>query len=107
MRCVYVMTLLVLTTAIGCASQRNRKESTAPVARIAAPAAALAFDLPAGGMPEFAFNRPLRDPVAFVGFDGPIVTYSYIRTDDRQYIYDAFNDYERRSLSTRVGVSFR
>lgn len=105
MRCVLAMALLVLT--VGCASQAP-VEPPAPVAQLAAPAASLAFDAPAGGVvPEYVWNRDGRGPEAYVGFDESTITYSFIQTDDRQYLFDKFNDYDRRVYSTRVGVSYR
>ena len=106
MRSVVLIALLGLT--VGCASNRQKSVAPAPVAQLTAPSAALAFDGPmTGALPEYALNRPGREGGAYVGYDETIVTWSYTRTDDRQYLFDDFNDYDRRAYSARVGVSYR
>jgi len=106
MRCLAAIVLIGLT--LGCSATRHKNAPPAPVAQRSAPAAALAFDGPVNGtLPEYALDRPSRDPVAYVGYDLSIVIYSYTRTDDRQYLFDQFNDYDRQAYSTRIGVSYR
>ena len=51
-------------------------------------------------------SRDGRAADAFVGYETQTATYSYLRTDDRQ-TDDGSNRYERRAVSTKVGVSYR
>lgn len=102
-----LLLVVLASLAVGCASRRE-KPAPAAVAQLATPGAALAFDPPAAyPLPEFALARNDRDRQAYVGFDQTIVTYSYVETDDRQYLYDRFNDFERRAYSGRSTVSYR
>ena len=100
-----IMSLLLVT---GCASKSKKNAPPPPVAQLSQPSAALAFDVP-GVMPvpEFVFGRDFREHAAYVGYDEAIVTYAYVRTDDRQYIYDRFTDFERQAVSAKTWVSVR
>lgn len=105
-----IVAVLFLTTLAGCAADRSKPvEATQPlVFRRPAPAAALAFDAPTGLVLSYqALARDYRDPAAYVGYDDIVTTYSYTLTDDRQYLFDNFNDFERRVISARTSVSYR
>jgi hypothetical protein len=104
------VTFLILMPLVGCAAHRSKTvEVSQPlVFRDRAPAAAMVFDAPvARPLPTEALARLYRDPAAFVGYDDTIVTYTVVRTDDRQYLFDNFNDFERQTLSAKVSVSYR
>ncbi len=70
------------------------------------PATALVFDLPPS---DDAYppnlSREGRYPAAFFGYQDLTTTFSYLRTDDRQN--GSFSGYFRRSVTERVGVSYR
>ena len=89
--------ILLCLAMVGCATHQNTPPpTTAPVAiaspvvvQVAdyqeSPAPALAFDPPSiADQPPLELSRDDRRPAAFVGFDGPITTYFWIHTDDRQ-----------------------
>ncbi|HEV7298606.1 MAG TPA: hypothetical protein VGN72_04515 [Tepidisphaeraceae bacterium] len=107
MRSLAVILSLGLIT--GCASHRDKTTAPPPpVAQLSQPSAALAFDVPGmQPLPEYVFARDLRQHAAYVGFDTAITTYAYVRTDDRQYIYDRFTDFERQAVSAKMWVSTR
>lgn len=102
---------VLLLGAWGCASQP--KPQAEPKAVAAAPvygeasAGALVFDPPViAGQPRPELARQDRIPGAFVGYESITATYFWVRVDDR--MDSDFNDrYERRAISTRVGVSYR
>ena len=115
------LTLAALT--IGCAS--TRPGATAKVEPAAAPvryeestSIALAFDPPVTTgerLPDL--SRDLRDPAAFVGFDGPSTTFYWIHTDDWQDSdwggggrgngFGAGDRYQRRAVMDKTGVTYR
>ena len=103
-----VLALLVVASSIvGCASKRPAPVP-APVAQLAQPSAALAFDPPAGyPLPDYVLARGERQDRAYVGYDQTIMTFSHVETYDRQYHYDRFNDFERRAYSGRSTISYR
>ena len=118
--------LLLGTCVAGCAAKpHGTVNASAPVP---APreyeelsASALVFDPPvAAGLPALELSRDLRQPSAFVGFDGPITTYYWIHTDDCQYStwgggggggggLGSFlgDQYERRAVIDTTGVRYR
>jgi hypothetical protein len=99
--------LAVASLVLGCASKKSTS-IPAPVAQLAQPSAALAFDPPVAYLlPEYVLARNFRQQAAYVGYDQTITTFSYIETDDRQYHFDKFNDFERRAYSGRSTVSYR
>jgi hypothetical protein len=55
------------------------------------------------------FSRQGRQPEAFAGFEEIISTYYYLRVDDRQLDYNgaSHDRFERRAISTRLGVTYR
>ena len=109
MRCLALVAIGLL--AVGCASSKKKQSEPAPppaVAQLAKPSAALAFDPPAAyPLPEEVLARDFRERNAYVGYDQTIATFSYVRTDDRQRLFDKFNDFERRAVSRRSTVSYR
>jgi hypothetical protein len=89
--------ILLCLAMAGCAAHKTMPApTTAPVAAILldrvqmadyqeSPAPALVFDPPSiADEPPLLLSRDDRRPAAFVGFDGPITTYYWIHTDDRQ-----------------------
>jgi hypothetical protein len=89
--------ILLCFSIAGCAMHKATPASTtSPVAAIQldkaqmadyqeSPAPALVFDPPAiADEPPLLLFRDDRRPAAFGGFDGPITTYYWIHTDDRQ-----------------------
>jgi hypothetical protein len=102
--------------AAGCTSHSRNGGTTAaePTALLAAyraaPSSALAFDPPVSTtQPPLDLNRDARLPAAFVGYDQGIATFYYVRTDDRDFSGFGHNhlQYERRAISTKIGVSYR
>jgi hypothetical protein len=89
--------ILLGVAMVGCATHQNTPPpTTAPIAVTSpvvvqmadyqeSPAPALVFD-PASiaDQPPLQLTRDDRRPAAFVGFDGPITTFFWIHTDDRQ-----------------------
>jgi len=71
------------------------------------PATALAFT-PTIALhePPIALWRDLRQPAAFVGFEGLGASFIYIRTDDRQS-NDNTDSYLRQSIIEKTGVTYR
>lgn len=51
-------------------------------------------------------SRADREPGAFVGFDDPIRTFMYVRTDDR-FSANGDDRYERRAIIEKIGASTR
>jgi hypothetical protein len=72
-------------------------------------ASALAFDPPiVANAVTPNLSRVGRGEAAYVGYDEPITTFFYLRTDDRQVFQgDSNSRYERRATSERFGVSYR
>jgi hypothetical protein len=70
--------------------------------------AALAMDPPIiQDNPRLMLARDIRERSAFVGFDQGSTTFFWVRMDDRQ-TEDVRNDrFERRSVTVRVGTSYR
>jgi len=72
------------------------------------PAAALAYAPPVAdaGLPmEQIVDRAPRQPRAFIGYASSVTEYFWLRTDDRlRFGQGAEDRYERRAVSTRVGV---
>ena len=94
----------------GCAAQKHPAQTPpqAP-ARTYQPAASgsLVFDPPVTlGEPPVELSRDGRAPDAFVGYESQTATYTYLRLDDRQ-TNDSSSRYERRAISTKVGVTYR
>jgi hypothetical protein len=70
-------------------------------------ATALALTPPAARAAEdIDLPRAERQPAIFVGFDALTETFFYVRTDDR-FTNDGSDRFIRRSISERVGVSYR
>jgi len=70
-------------------------------------AMALVFDPPVTASdPAPDLSRDGRQASAFVGYDDPITTFFYVRTDDRWRLGHN-DDYERRAVIERSGVSYR
>jgi hypothetical protein len=91
------LAILLCLAMVGCAAHTTTPPATAaPIAVMPpvvvqmadyqeSPASALAFDPPSiADQPPLQLTRDDRRPAAFVGFDGPITTYFWIHTDDRQ-----------------------
>ena len=118
---------LVCLAAMGCNSKRPVQHVAAPRADDelryeAVTASALVFDPPViAGEEPLELSRAEREPVAVVGYDGPIEERYYIRFDDSQIGYGSgggrfgrggggggnFDRYERRAVTERVGVRYR
>lgn len=102
--------MVLLLTAVGCAARSDKKASGVAMLRPTyqeAPAAALVFDAPVTlGEPAVFLPRDQRTLGAFVGFEELTTTYHYLRTDDRDS-NDGSDWYVRRSVSERIGVSYR
>jgi hypothetical protein len=116
--------LIFSLTAAGCAhQQRATAPSTQPtVVYIDQPVVALAYAPPvAQGNGYGSLDRAGRQPQAFVGYETLVTEYFWLRTDDRFRFYTSgggrsgsghgsgfgstANDrYERRAVSTRIGV---
>jgi hypothetical protein len=101
---------------VGCAAQPSKPARTAqePQPLLAvyrqAPSAALVFDPPViSDQPPVNVSRDDRTPAAFVGYESTIATFYYVRTDDRQFDGFGLNQdrFERRAISTKVGISYR
>jgi hypothetical protein len=108
--------IVIALLAVGCSSESRDRSAKAqeplPVLAVykAAPSSALAFDPPvAANLPPQDLDRETRAPGAFIGYDQGIATFYYVRTDDRQFNGFGGNQlqYERRAISTKVGVSYR
>jgi hypothetical protein len=97
----------------GCAAQKHpsadasKPQPLAPPRYLPAASGSLVFDPPVTlGEPPLQLSREGRAPDAFVGYESTTATYFYLRVDDRQ-TSDAGNRYERRAISTKVGVTYR
>ncbi|MBV8779888.1 MAG: hypothetical protein JO353_00690 [Phycisphaerae bacterium] len=99
-----------LAFAGGCATQHHAPEAanTQPTRdECDPPAVALAFDPPITiDQGELALDRESREPRAFVGYDEPTITYSYLRVDDRMD-GTGRGRYDREAVAERIGVSTR
>lgn len=120
--------------SLGCARQNVIPPATQPatVIYVDQPATALAFapsavtESPAvafsggsGGGVLAADDRGGRQPRAFVGYESAVTEYYWLRTDDRIRFYPGqsrgsgwtgggnYDRYERRAVTTRVGVRYR
>lgn len=95
---------------VGCAQQRVKPaEPQATLQPMYEPSAAgaLVFDAPVTqGQPPLQLSREGRATDAFAGYESTTATYFYVRSDDR-FTSDHSNRFERRAISTRVGVSYR
>ena len=108
----------ILLTIAGCAT---KPPPAPPVATPEPPpvyqeltASALVFEHPIIlNQPPLELSRDLRQPSAFIGYDGPITTYYWIHTDDWQD--NSWCDpngsvgdrYQRRALIDTAGVRYR
>jgi hypothetical protein len=110
---------MILVGTAGCARQsrhaaRDRQDDPFDAAQPAA--AALVFE-PAVAYdgPPLELSRAGREPEAFVGYAEGVAEYFYVRWDDRQSNFGhgrrggsgAFDRYERRAISEKVGVLYR
>ena len=109
-----VSIIILAALSGGCAVQPAPRQPVADLKPIppAKPiaAASLAFDPPVIiGQPPIQMSREGRSPDAFVGYETTTITSYYIRSDDRQLDFgDHRQDlYDRRAISTKVGVSYR
>lgn len=118
-----VVLSMVLLLASGCATNHKKKtnapldgpkqeSTTRPAALHYQPSAAgsLVFDPPVTlGAPALDLSREYRNPDAFVAYDAGFITYTYVRTEDRQMGdgSNRYDRYDRRAISTKVGVSYR
>jgi hypothetical protein len=103
------LVLVLLLAAGGCAARSPKRPDGMGMRPTYedAPAAALVFDSPVTlNEPPIFLPRDQRQPGAFVGFDELTITYQYLRTDDR-HTNDGTDRYIRRSVSERIGVSYR
>lgn len=94
-------------------------EAVPAAERIAAPASALVFDLPvAQGLPPINLDRSIRQPAAFVGFEGPTVEYHTVLIDNRQGVGNGWyggcgffggtdDSYQRQDVTVRSSVRYR
>ena len=96
---------------VGCAAHKAQPEARAtslykPTDAGPVTASALAFDPPIAAVePSLDLSRESREPLAVLGYDEPIATFSYVRSDDRFRVTFADGDrYERRAISERVGI---
>lgn len=100
-----VLPILALSLLVGCASKP--KKAVAPVVVYEdRPAAALAYAAPVGSLiPDEVLDRDLRAPRAFMGYTPGYTEFYWVRTDDRFRFGEGHADrYERRAVSTRVGI---
>ena len=105
----------------GCASQPPMGGIVPPAAEAeryeAITASALVFDPPVTwDAPPLDLSRDERAPAAFVSFEGPIITYFWIHTDDWQgsdwgggcgRFGGRGDSFERRAVIDKVGVTYR
>jgi hypothetical protein len=109
------MGVLIITVALmgGCAAQKpvSRNEPVTASRYLPATSGSLVFDSPiTQGDPRPDLSRQGRGTDAFVGYETQTTTYFYLRTDDRvasDWSHGGNNRYERRAVSTMVGVSYR
>ena len=109
------VSILVAFFAAGCTTSRGQQVPAQPIAQSAstyddAVAASLVFEPPiVASQPRIDFSRDGRAAEAFAGFEEIISTYYYLRVDDRQLDYNGHSHdrFERRAITTRVGVIHR
>ncbi|MDW8263292.1 MAG: hypothetical protein RMJ35_12265 [Phycisphaerales bacterium] len=91
-----------------CCAQQTAAPTTRPATIVLhdRPAAALAFAPPAGvSVPEWVLERTQRGPSAFVGYESLSTEHFWLRIDDRyRFGRGDYDRFERRAVSTRVGV---
>ena len=102
--------LILAACVLGC--QKTRKPVSVAPLPTTRPAehvsGALAFTPPiARNEPELQLWRDGRELTAFGGYDQTISQYYYIRTDDRQNIWNNDDTYMRRAVNVRFGVNTR
>jgi len=101
------LSILALSLLAGCAAKKPAPQPVVVVYEDR-PAAALAYAAPVRdyGLPLSEItDRGTRQPRAFIGYESLVREYFWIRTDDRfRFGNGAENRFERRSVSTRVGV---
>jgi hypothetical protein len=109
-----VLVAILALAVSGCAQNKPMGKSSttmaaSPVPRAYAPspATSLVFDPPVTiGQPPLQLSREARTPDAFVSYDSLTTTYFYLQTDDGAIGYP-FERYQRRAITTKVGVSYR
>ncbi|HZZ41393.1 MAG TPA: hypothetical protein VFE58_00515 [Tepidisphaeraceae bacterium] len=104
-----IITILLLSTLIGCASQHPASTAQTPALTptYAYPASALVFDPPiAYNVPALDLSRNDRGPSAFAGFQQSTTSLTYTFTDDHQST-DFHNSYDRYSYISQIGTSVR
>jgi hypothetical protein len=99
---------------VGCAHTQKPQQATLPAlfelnGSAPATSSALVFDPPViANEPPVELARETRQPVAVLGYEDIVTTYSYTRSDDRfRVTFDNGDRYERRSISERIGISTR
>jgi hypothetical protein len=105
------LSILLLLAGGCCCGQKASVPATQPTMVVYQDraAAALAFVAPAGDpvAPDI-LERAGRSPRAFLGYETLITEYFWLRTDDRLRFGRGNEDrFERRAVSTRVGVRQR
>ena len=110
-----------MSVAASSGAGANRYDDAVP-ASASASASALVFRAPiAADEPALDLSRAPRQPSAFVGFEDPIIEYYDVTTIDRQvsggwmgrsgsgFGWDgsAYDRYERRAVTEKVGVLHR
>jgi hypothetical protein len=98
----------------GCAHTTKPQQAKLPALfrqndAASATSSALVFDPPATiNEPPLELARETRQPMAVLGYEDIVTTYSYTRSDDRFRVsFDNGDRYERRSISERIGISTR
>ncbi|HVT90068.1 MAG TPA: hypothetical protein VHD56_14540 [Tepidisphaeraceae bacterium] len=103
--------IFMLACVGGCATSAHKQMAERPLPQYApAAASALAFDPPViAGQPVVDTSREGRATEAFAGYESLTETFFYLRTDDDQRDFFGNRDdlYERRAISTKIGVSYR
>ena len=101
------MTTLGLT---GCATKPAAQAPPSEPQFDDAVVASLVFEPPVvASEPPLEISRQGRGPAAHAGFEEIVSTYYYLYVDDRQLDYNgrSHDRFERRAVSTRVGVTHR
>jgi len=107
--------LIIALLAGGCCAHKpppaTQATATQPSVYTDAPVAALVFDPPIAAGETISLSREDRVPRAFIGYESGLAEFLYVRTDDRiREIGGWWNSsgnrdrFERRAVSTRVGV---
>jgi len=109
-----VICILGLGLLVGCASTKPEAEPVVLVIYEDQPAAALAYAAPVRDLSapiDFVADREYRRPRAFIGYESLVREYFWLRTEDNQRFGGGYGHggghydrYERRAISTRVGV---